>query len=134
MKHASRYALFALAPLFAGSLAYAGSSRPAPAPEPSPAARQIGAPQSCIPLVQIRETRVRDDWTIDFVGNGSQVWRNRLTASCAGLRTNRAITYETSQSQLCNTDIVYVLENWGGAPRRGGACSLGQFVPVELAK
>ena len=122
------YAL--LLTLIPASLTAASDDRPAP----SPAAKPIGAPVSCIPLHQIRETRIRDDWTIDFVGNGNRVWRNALTSRCPGLRADNAITYETSLSQLCSVDIVYRLQTFAGAPQRGPACSLGQFVPVRLEK
>ncbi len=120
-----RYALLlALVPL---ALAAAEDNRPAPKPEGD----VVGAPVSCVPLAQVRETRIRDDWTIDFVGSGNRVWRNALTSRCSGLKSNDGITYETSLSQLCNTDIVYVLETAGGI-HRGPSCSLGQFVPVRL--
>lgn len=108
--------------------------RPADRPAVSPAARITGPAVSCIPISQMRETRIRDDWTIDFLSSGRHGWRNTLTARCPGLRSNDAITYETSLSQLCSTDIVYVLENIGGVPRRGAPCSIGQFVPVELER
>jgi hypothetical protein len=114
----------------AGALAGAAADNRPPV---KPEADVVGPPQSCIPLNQIRETRVRDDWTIDFVSSGDRAWRNALTARCPGLKAENAITYETSLSQLCNTDIVYVLETAGGL-HRGPSCSLGQFVPVKLKK
>jgi hypothetical protein len=123
----ARYAL--LLSLLPVSLA-AADSRPAP----RPVAHPVGEPVSCIPLVQIRESKVRDDWTIDFISAGNRVWRNALTHRCSSLSAERAITYETSLSQLCNTDIVYVLRTIGGRPERGPTCSLGQFVPVRLEK
>jgi hypothetical protein len=92
----------------------------------------VGAPQSCVSLTQLDETRIRDDWTIDFFSNG-RVSRNALTDRCSGLKANNAIAYETSLSQLCSTDIVYVLEKAGDL-RRGATCVLGQFVPVKLSK
>ena len=120
----------ALAPL---ALAGCSNQRPAERPAVSPAAQVVGAAESCIPLAQINETRVRDDWTIDFIAAGGRAWRNSLTSRCSGLRAANAITYETSLSQLCGTDIVYVLETAGGL-HRGPACSLGKFVPVKLEK
>jgi hypothetical protein len=123
-----RYALLLAA--LPASLAAASDDRP----PPKPAAKPVGAPVNCIPLNQIRETRVRDDWTIDFVASGNRVWRNALTSRCPGLRADNAITYETSLNQLCSVDIVYRLQTFGGAPQRGPACSLGQFVPVRLEK
>ena len=123
--------VFALAPI---ALAGCTQDKPAKRPVVSPAAKIVGKPQSCVSLTQLRETRIRDDWTIDFIGNGDKAWRNTLTSRCSGLKMNDAITYETSLSQLCNTDIVYVLARIGGDLRRGAACSLGQFVPVKLEK
>jgi hypothetical protein len=126
-----RYALLlaAIPAAFAGFMVSAtADNRPRPRPE----AEVVGAPTSCIQLGQFHETKVRDDWTIDFIGGpGGPVWRNALTARCPGLKSENAITYETSLSQLCNTDIVYVLETAGGL-HRGPSCSLGQFVPVKL--
>jgi hypothetical protein len=128
----ARHALcLVAAPLaFAGFLAVAKSSdRPVPKPDVEVA----GAPESCVPLSHIRETRVRDDWTIDFMNGGKSGYRNALTARCPGLKSANAITYETSLTQLCSTDIVYVLETAGGL-HRGPSCSLGQFVPIRLKK
>ena len=117
-------ALFALA-----SCSETGTVRP----PVSPAATVVGEPQSCISRSQLRETRVRDDSTIDFIGSGERVWRNTLTSRCPGLRPNNGFAYQTSLSQLCSTDLIYVLETAGGL-RRGAACGLGQFVPVKLEK
>lgn len=122
------YAL--LLTLIPASLAAASDGRPAPKPGATPVGTAVG----CIPLNQIRETRIRDDWTIDFIASGNRVWRNSLTSRCSGLKSDDAITYETSLSQLCSVDIVYRLQNFGGTLQRGPACSLGQFVPVRLEK
>lgn len=101
-------------------------------PPVSPAATVTGKPESCIPLRQLRETRVRDDWTIDFIADG-RVWRTALASRCPGLKVNDAFGYETSLSELCSTDIIYVLEK-AGEVHRGAACGLGPFVPVKLAR
>lgn len=101
-------------------------------PPVAPAATVVGQPQSCIPLRQPREARIRDDWTIDFVGNGI-VWRNPLPDACPGLKANDAFSFETSLNELCNTDIIYVVQKLANrAP--GPACALGMFAPVKLAK
>ena len=98
-----------------------------------PAVRVTGPGQSCIPL-PISQSVVRDARTIDFYSGPGRGWRNTLTADCPSLAREKAFTYETSLSQLCSADIVYVLENWGGQPHRGTTCSLGQFTPVEFAR
>ena len=121
--------MLALAPL---ALAACTEQGPRERPAVAPTAKVVGEPQSCVQLAQIRETRIRDDWTIDFIA-GNRVWRNTLTGRCPGLRSENGFTYETSLSQLCSTDIVYVLQTAGGL-HRGPGCGLGQFVPVQLER
>lgn len=98
-----------------------------------PAARAAGPAQSCIPLAQISESRVRDDWTIDFRTRGNRWYRNTLPYRCSGLGFERAFSYATSQSQLCSTDIITVIQTGTPAGPRG-SCGLGAFQPVELIK
>jgi hypothetical protein len=119
--------------LVVGTLAACTQSEPRDRPPVSPAARITGEAESCIPLAQVRESRVRDDWTIDFIRDGRRAWRNTLPNRCPGLRAENGFTYETSLSQLCSTDIIYVLETAGGL-HRGPGCGLGRFVPVELER
>ena len=98
-----------------------------------PAATPTGPAVSCIPLVAIRESQVRDDWTIDFRTAGNKWYRNTLPYRCNSLGFERAFSYATSLSQLCNTDIITVIATGGGGGPRG-SCGLGSFQPVELAK
>jgi len=98
------------------------------------AATPTGPAVSCIPIVQISETRVRDDWTIDFRTAANRWYRNTLPQRCAPLGVERAFSYSTSLSQLCNVDIITVLHTGGAGPMRLGSCGLGQFQPVTLAK
>ena len=102
------------------------------APRDIPAATPNGAPQTCIQIIRIRESRVRDDRTIDFVMNDKTVYRNSLPQDCPELGIEQAFSYETSLTELCNTDIIIVFRN-GGPPRRGASCGLGLFQPVTLA-
>lgn len=97
-----------------------------------PVATVTGAAVSCIPIVQISESRVRDDWTIDFRTGVNSWYRNTLPYRCSGLGFEKAFSYATSLSQLCSTDIITVIQSGGGGRR--GSCGLGQFVPVTLAK
>ncbi|MES2494050.1 MAG: hypothetical protein V4579_12330 [Pseudomonadota bacterium] len=100
-----------------------------------PAVRITGPDQSCIPLMQARESIVRDDRTIDFMaGTGRRGWRNVLPHSCPGLGFERGFSYETSLTQLCSTDIIRVLDRTGGDLRPGAACGLGTFTPVEFPR
>lgn len=120
----------------AGALALAGCYGQMDKETPvtkAPAAKVVGKPRSCIPINQISNSRVHDDYTIDFK-LGSQTYRNTLPHKCSGLGFEKAFTYETSLSNLCNTDVIYVLRNIGGKLERGPGCGLGQFVPVEIEK
>jgi len=118
-------ALLIVSPL---ALAAGPSERPAV----NPAAKVTGEAVNCIPRSQFRETRIRNDWTIDFMRDSRRGWRNALPHRCPGLRSNNAFGYQTSIPQVCSADIVHVLVNIGGAPSRGAACGLGQFVPIEI--
>jgi hypothetical protein len=99
-----------------------------------PEAKEIGKPLSCVPLRQIRETRVYGDQVIDFRMLGGKTYRNKLPYSCAQLGFEERFTYRTSLSQLCSTDIITVLTQAGGDLQRGASCGLGQFQPVEIVK
>ena len=101
-----------------------------PAHSAVPAARALGVEQSCVPLTQIRESRVRDDRTIDFVTSGNRFYRNILPNACLGLASANSITYEARQNQLCDVDVVYPLHDTGGL-NRGPACGLGKFILME---
>lgn len=95
------------------------------------AARPVGKAESCIPIVQIQSSRVRDDSTIDFYMNNGRVYRSILPYSCPTLGFEKAFSYATSLSQLCSTDIITVIRQ--GGQTRGASCGLGQFQPVEGA-
>lgn len=116
--------------LVATPLALAAAERPSV----KPVAKVTGEAENCLMLTHYRETRIRDDWTIDFLRDSRTGWRNELPHRCSGLRSNNGFTFGTSLSQVCSTDIIYVLENWGGSPRRGAGCGLGKFVPIEIEK
>ena len=108
-----------------------GATAAAAAPKPPPEAKVIGPDVNCVNIRNIRQTNVRDDKTIDFMMNGNKVYRNTLPNSCPQLGFERAFSYRTSQSQLCNVDIITVLVQSGGV-RMGASCGLGKFTPVEL--
>jgi hypothetical protein len=102
------------------------ANRPAPQ---SPISTAIAKPQGCVQLQNIRETRVIDDSTIDFYLRDGKVLRNTLPNRCPQLGFERAFSYSTSISQLCNVDIITVLQQSGGI-RRGASCGLGMFTPI----
>jgi hypothetical protein len=122
-----------LALVIAASLVAGGGSAIAKRDRSVPEATPVGEARSCIPLTQIRESRVRSDNVIDFRVNGKKWYRNTLPHGCPSLGFEERFTYKTSLNQLCNTDIITVLYSTGGLSR-GASCGLGQFQPVELVK
>ena len=127
-----RFALaVACAPLALGACTQA---EPAKMPAVTPAAEVVGEARDCLSVTQFNNSRIRNDWTIDFYGSGDKVWRVTLPNRCSGLRSADSFTYETSLTQLCKHDIIYPLMNYGGTLQRGAGCGMGPFVPVKLAK
>jgi len=120
--------------LLAGCYAYEEGPRRSAPFDRIPAAEVTGPDQSCVPLTGFSQTVVRDARTIDFLTVGKRGWRNVLPDDCPGLATERAFTFSTSLSQLCSTDIIRVLENFGGRPQPGAACGLGRFTPIQLRR
>ena len=128
-----RYALIALC-------AAAASCSPSPAPEASrpeqsadaETAPASGAGEACPSLVSIREARPVSDTRIDFITSGGTVYRNDLPGRCSGLMSNRAFTYETSMTQLCQADIIRIVEQTGGY-HLGASCALGRFTQTDAA-
>lgn len=120
--------------LLAAAVLAAAAATPADArTREAPVATPAGAPLDCLNRTLIRETRVRDDKTIDFYTVGGKVYRNTLPNSCPELGFDEAFSYSTSTSQLCSVDIITVLRQGGGL-RRGASCGLGKFQPVTLAR
>lgn len=92
-----------------------------------------GEPRDCLQLSQIRESRVLDDQTIDFILNNGQVFRNELPFRCPQLGFEEAFSYRTSITQLCSVDIITVIQRGGGI-QRGASCGLGRFQPMKAAE
>lgn len=121
----------AILPAMSLLLAIAGCAGSTAKPVSSvPPATVTGEAISCVQLQNIRETKVRDDSTIDFVMRDGSYYRNTLPNSCPQLGFERAFGYATSISRLCSVDIITVLQQGGGL-RRGASCGLGKFTPIE---
>ncbi len=99
-----------------------------------PVATPTGKAVDCIPISQIRESRVRSDSVIDFRTGGKTWYRNTLPHSCPALGFEERFSYKTSLNQLCAVDTIAVLQSFGGHLQEGPRCGLGKFQPVELAK
>lgn len=91
-------------------------------------------PQNCIITSRIDQTDAIDDQNIIFRMRGNKVYRNTLPRTCPNLQRENRIAYETRTSQLCNVDMITVLEPYGVGFRPGFMCRLGQFVPLSPAE
>lgn len=94
----------------------------------------VGEPKSCVRRSQIRSTDVIDDSTIDFKMRGGKIYRNKLPNKCGGLGFEEAFSYRTSINQLCNVDIIRVLDNTGNSLDTRNACGLGKFQEITKTK
>jgi hypothetical protein len=94
----------------------------------APAVTVAGPSVDCIQTSRIRNTRVHDDYTIDFVMTGGDIYRNTLPNRCPGLGFEERFAYEANTGQLCQVDTITVLQSGAG---RGPTCGLGDFVPVR---
>ena len=114
--------------LTAGSLAFAAEK---PSGDDIYEIRTIGEPKSCITRSSIRSTDVIDDQTIDFRMRNGDIYRNHLPSKCPGLGFEEAFSYKTSTNQLCNVDIIRVLDDTAGRLDTRAACGLGKFQQIE---
>ena len=96
--------------------------------------KTIGEPKSCIRRSQIRSTDVADSSTIDFKMRGGKTYRNKLPHKCSGLAFEEAFSYRTSTNDLCNVDIIHVLDQTAGRIEERGACGLGKFQEIEKTR
>jgi hypothetical protein len=93
--------------------------------------RAVGEPVNCVNSRSIQSTTIVDNSTIDFKMLGGKTYRNSLPYSCPSLKFEDRFSYRTSTSQLCNVDIIRVLNTNGGSLQEGVGCGLGKFQQVE---
>lgn len=94
---------------------------------------RTGTLQPCVPLGNIKSTKVLDDSSILFYMNGGTAYLNELPDRCGPLGRYKSITYSTSLSKLCNTDVIDVIDAGSSVPKLG-TCGLGQFETLAESK
>jgi len=87
-------------------------------------------PKHCVSLTRIDRTEVVDDQNILFFMKGKQIYHNRLPHKCSGLSRRDTFMYRTSLNDLCNVDIITVLDDIGFGFSPGISCGLGMFYPT----
>ena len=98
--------------------------------DPMLGGKDLGPSIACISTTQIRKTRIIDDRTIMFqVGN--RWYRNDIGASCMGLGPRMAIIDRPHGGQLCQGNIIDVVQPGAGQGigMHKGSCSYGRFTP-----
>ncbi len=126
------------AALAAGSLLLIGAAadaKPRLTPEQQLAksleGRVAGEPVNCIYLPRVNGTRVYDKTAIVYEA-GNTIWVNRPVSGAATLDDNDIILTTPFGAQLCNVDIVRMIDRNAGFWR--GSVGLGQFVPYTKVK
>jgi hypothetical protein len=121
--------------ILAASLATLAVATVATAARPSPdeqlakaiEGRIAGDPVKCIHLRDIRSTRVIDRTAIVYDTVGPTIYVNRPAAGAAFLRDDLILVTDTHSSELCNIDIVKLMDP--GSKMISGSVGLGNFVP-----
>jgi hypothetical protein len=91
-----------------------------------------GKPRSCVPRRDVQESRPFENSAIMFRTGANRWLRNDLKDTCPALDRNRALVFRSPIGQMCENDIVDVVDplaktNWG-------FCTLGQFTPVNIPR
>lgn len=87
-------------------------------------------PERCVNLRRIDRLDVVDKQSILFYMTGKEIYLNALPYRCGGLSKHKTVMYRTSLSELCNVDIITVLNSIGSGYLPGPSCGLGQFYPI----
>lgn len=90
--------------------------------------REAGAPVNCIPLFETRDMQILDKTAIVY-GRGNTIWVN-IPDNVDVLDDDDILVIKTSNSQLCDLDIVQTLDRGSRMPN--GFVSLGKFVPYKI--
>ncbi|MCW2396507.1 hypothetical protein M2343_002923 [Sphingobium sp. B8D3B] len=93
--------------------------------------RTAGEPVRCISLSSVRSTQIIDKTAIIYEVGG-KLYVNRPVSGASSLDDDDILVTKTSSSQLCDVDIVRLVDRAGHFPR--GFVSLGKFVPYEKVK
>ncbi|HNP37019.1 MAG TPA: DUF6491 family protein [Woeseiaceae bacterium] len=87
----------------------------------------------CLSTIRIKQSDVLDNQNILFEMTDRSTFLNVLPYPCPGLSPQKPFMYRTSINQLCDLDIVTVLDNTGFGLMPGASCGLGDFRPIDEA-
>ena len=87
----------------------------------------------CLKLSSIRQSEIINNRHILFHLPGGKTYVNVLPRACPGLTRQTAFMYRTSLNELCDLDMITVLDDIGFGLTPGVSCGLGRFYPVDDA-
>ena len=87
--------------------------------------------QRCVAINRIDQLKVVDRENVLFYMRGKEIYLNHLSHPCPGLSRHKTLMYRTSLNQLCDVDVITVLEDIGGGFMPGASCGLGAFRPIS---
>jgi hypothetical protein len=94
--------------------------------------RVAGKPVHCISLHPTESSEVIDGVAIVYGGPGGRLYVNRPRIGAESLNDRDILVTRTTTSQLCNTDIVNLVDPVSHFSR--GFVGLGDFVPYSKPK
>jgi hypothetical protein len=87
-----------------------------------------------VDLRRIDHTEIIGDQAILFHMTDRTIYQNHLRHACPGLLRGEPFMYRVTLMQLCDTDVVTVLERWGfGGFTPTESCLLGPFSRIDPA-
>jgi hypothetical protein len=118
-----RSSIFLLATLANTSPIIGHAQDDTPAPDPR-----------CLQLRRIDHTDNVGDRNILFYMRDGTIYQNELPQTCPGLARDRPIMYRVVMNQLCDSDVITVLEPIGfGGFMPTSSCALGEFRQIDEA-
>jgi hypothetical protein len=87
--------------------------------------------RNCVDLMRIDRTEVVDNDTVLFYMRNGAVYRNELRHACPTLGFEERFMYRTTLTQLCDIDVITVLQDVGFGFLPTASCGLGKFQPID---
>ena len=94
------------------------------------AGKVAGKAQTCLSLIDARDSQTFDNGTILYRAGRNITYRNDMNG-CSQLSWNSYPVFDIRGSQICRGDIVQIVDRSGTGVR--GACSVGEFIPYRKA-
>ena len=88
---------------------------------------------SCLQLRRIDRTEVVDTRNVLFYLNDRTIYQNELPHACATLADDKPFLYRVTMNQICDSDVITVLERWTFGFTPTETCMLGDFKLVDKA-